>query len=87
MEINSQKTQLKELKRVPHGVQEVRGCGERRKSEKSCDLLPCDATQIKWECCKISLIFSNMSIVIFTHVLRDIHAEKTERSCFLAIVK
>ena len=53
MEENSHKTQLKELKMVPYGVQDSGDVG--REGRQSCLVicLPHYATQIKWKCCKM----------------------------------
>lgn len=57
MEVNSHKTQLKEWKMVPYGVQDLGDVG--REGRQSCLVicLPHYATQIKWKCCKMWFLF------------------------------
>lgn len=85
MEENSHKTQLKELKMVPYGVQDLGDVG--REGRQSCLVicLPHYATQIKWKCCKNVISFPNKSIA-FTQTLTEIHSEKSDRPCVLAVV-
>lgn len=83
MEDNSHKTQLKELKMVPYGVQDLGDVG--REGRQSCLVicLPHYATQIKWKCCKMWFLFQIRALSSHRHLQKFIQKNQTGHVCWL----